>query len=129
MLYLQTNTANQIVRLTLDEARQFLSSPFTNYLLAITHEENSPVGSDLRQVASVVMETQRITTLNITTVGLTLNGRYRYEVYGQNNSTNTDPTNATVVGLCEEGILELLDNTSYFNVPNVTIQDDIIYNG
>lgn len=129
MLYLQTNTANQIVRLTLDEARQFLPSTFTNYLLVITHEENSAVGNDLRQVCSVIMETQRITTLNITTVGLTLNGRYRYEVYGQNSAVNVDPNNVTVVGVCEEGILELLDNTTYFDVPNVTIQDDIIYNG
>lgn len=98
-------------------------------MLVITHEENSPVGSDLRQVCVVIAETQRITTLNVTTVGLTLNGRYRYEVYGQNSATNTDPTNASVVGLCEQGLVELLDGVSYFDVPNVTIQDDIIYNG
>lgn len=128
MLYIQTNTANQIVRLTLDEARQFLPA-YTHYLVVITHEENSSVGSELRQVASIITETQRITTLEITTVGLTLNGRYRYEVYGQNSATNIDVNNAVVVGLCEEGLLELTDNTSYFDVPNVTIQDDIIYNG
>ena len=129
MLYLQTNTANQTIRLTLDEARQYIASTFTNYLIVITHEENSSVGSHLNQVASIISETQRITTLNITTVGLTLNGRYRYEVYGQNSAMNTDPTNASVVGLCEEGLIELNDGTSYFDVPNVTIQDDIIYNG
>jgi len=129
MLYLQTNTANQTIRLTLDEARQYYSTTFTNYLFVITHEENSSVGSDLRQVAVVVSETQRITTLNITTVGLSLNGRYRYEVYGQNSASNTDPNNVAVVGLCEEGLLELSDGVSYFDVPNVSIQDDIIYNG
>lgn len=129
MLYLQTNTANQIVRLTLDEARQYFSTSFTNYLIVITHEENSSVGNDLSQVALVTNETQRITTLTITTVGLTLPGRYRYEVYGQNSATNIDPTNAAVVGLCEEGLVELVNDTSYFDVPNVTIQDDIIYNG
>jgi hypothetical protein len=128
MLYIQTNTANQIVRLTLDEARQFLPA-YTHYLVVITHEENSSVGFELRQVPTVISETQRITTLEITTVGLTLNGRYRYEVYGQNSSTNIDIDSAVVVGLCEEGLLELTDNTSYFDVPNVTIQDDIIYNG
>lgn len=129
MLYLQTNTANQIVRLTLDEARQYYATPFTNYLLVITHEENSIVGNDLRQVVVVIAETQRISTLNVSTVGLTLSGRYRYEVYGQNSATNTDPNDASVVGLCEEGLLELSNNTSYFNVPNVTIQNDIVYNG
>jgi hypothetical protein len=128
MLYLQTNTANQFVRLTLDEARQFLPT-FTNYLIVITHEENSVVGDEIRQVAVVLSETQRITTLQITTVGLTLNGRYRYIVYGQNSSTNIDINNAVVVGVCEQGLVELKDNTIYFDVPNVTIQDDIIYNG
>jgi hypothetical protein len=128
MLYLQTNTSNQFVRLTLDEARQFLPT-FTNYLVVITHEENSIVGDEIRQVAVVLAETQRITTLQITTVGLTLNGRYRYIVYGQNSSTNIDINNAVVVGVCEQGLVELKDNTIYFDVPNVTIQDDIIYNG
>ena len=128
MLYLQTNTANQYVRLTLDEARQFLPA-FTNYLVVITHEENSIVGDEIRQVAIVIGETQRITTLEISTIGLTLNGRYRYTVYGQNSSTNIDTNNAVVVGICEQGLVELKDNTTYFDVPNVTIQDDIIYNG
>jgi hypothetical protein len=128
MLYLQTNTANQFVRLTLDEARQFLPT-FTNYLVVITHEENSSVGDEIRQVAVVIAETQRITTLQISTVGLTLNGRYRYVVYGQNSSMNIDIDNAVVVGICEQGLVELKDNTIYFDVPNVTIQDDIIYNG
>lgn len=129
MLYLFTNTANQVLRLTLDEARQYLPSTYTNYLLVITHEENSPVGSDLRQVCNIVLETQRITTLTVTTVGLTLSGRYRYEVYGQNSAINIDPNNVSVVGLCEEGLIDLTDSATYFDVPTVTINDDIIYNG
>lgn len=129
MLYLNTNTANQTIRLTLDEARQYLDAAYTDYLLVITHEENSTVGSSLYQVADILAENQRITTLKITTVGLHLAGRYRYEVYGQNSSTNIDPDNPSVVGLCEQGLIELTDNQSFFDVPNVSIQDDIIYNG
>ncbi len=129
MLYLQTNTPNQIARLTLDEARQYFSASFTNYLIVITHEENSIVGNELSQVALITNETQRITTLRITTVGLTLPGRYRYKVYGQNSPTNIDPSNAAVVGLCEKGLVELVDSSSFFDVPNVTIEDYIIYNG
>jgi hypothetical protein len=69
----------------------------------------------------------RVTQLTITTVGLTLAGRYRYEVYGQNSAVNTNPTNAAVVGIVERGYAVLNDNTSWFDVPVNTIPNDIIY--
>ncbi len=127
MIYLTTNTANQQVYLSLDEARQYYSTAFTHYLIVLTHEENSTTGSDLAQVATIVNETVRVTQLTITTVGLTLAGRYRYEVYGQNSAVNTNPTNAAVVGIVERGYAVLNDNTSWFDVPINTIPNDIIY--
>jgi hypothetical protein len=127
MIYLNTNTANQQVYLSLDEARQYYSTAFTHYLIILTHEENSTTGSDLAQVATIVNETVRVTQLTITTVGLTLAGRYRYEVYGQNSAVNTNPTNAAVVGIVERGYAVLNDNTSWFDVPVNTIPNDIIY--
>jgi hypothetical protein len=127
MIYLNTNTANQQVYLSLDEARQYYSTAFTHYLIILTHEENSTTGSDLAQVATIVNETVRVTQLTITTVGLTLAGRYRYEVYGQNSAVNTNPTNAAVVGIVERGYAVLNDNTSWFDVPINTIPNDIIY--
>jgi magnesium-transporting ATPase (P-type) len=127
MIYLNTNTANQQVYLSLDEARQYYSTAFTHYLIILTHEENSTTGSDLAQVATIVNETVRFTQLTITTVGLTLAGRYRYEVYGQNSAVNTNPTNAAVVGIVERGYAVLNDNTSWFDVPINTIPNDIIY--
>jgi hypothetical protein len=63
----------------------------------------------------------------VSTVGLTLAGRYRYEVYGQNSAVNIIPTNAAVVGLVERGYLVLQDNTTWFDVPSITIPNDIIY--
>ena len=129
MVYLNTNTANQILRLTLDEARQYYATAFTDYLLIISHEENSNVGNTIAQVPTIVNENQRVTTLEVTTVSLTLPGRYRYEVYGQNSNSNLDPTDASVVGICERGYLYLNDSGIYFEVPTITIQDDIIYNG
>jgi len=129
MVYLNTNTANQTLRLTLDEARQYFSTAFTHYLLILTHEENSTAGNELAQVAVIVNESQRITTLTVTTVGLTLPGRYRYDVYGQNSTVNTDPNDAAVVGLCERGLAQLTDGAIYYDIPNITISDDIIYNG
>ena len=127
MIYLTTNTANQQVYLSLDEARQYYSTAFTHYLIILTHEENSTTGSDLAQVATIVNETVRVTQLTITTVGLTLAGRYRYEVYGQNSAVNTNPTDAAVVGIVERGYAVLNDNTSWFDVPINTIPNDIIY--
>jgi hypothetical protein len=127
MIYLQTNTSDQQVFLSLDEARQYFATPYTNYLIVLTHEENSTTGSKLAQVATVVNENVRITELLITTVGITLAGRYRYEVYGQNSSSNIDPTSGVVIGLCQRGYAVLNHNTTWFDVPVVTIPNDIIY--
>ena len=127
MIYLQTNTSTQQVFLSLDEARQYFATPFTNYLLVLTHEENSTTGNKLAQVATIVNENVRITELEITTVGLTLAGRYRYEVYGQNSNCNIDPTAGVVIGLCQRGYAVLNQNTTWFDVPVVTIPNDIIY--
>ena len=127
MIYLQTNTSNQQVFLSLDEARQYFATAYTHYLMVLTHEENSTTGEKLAQVATIVAENVRITELLITTVSLTLAGRYRYEVYGQNSAVNLDPTNGAVVGLVERGYAVFTQNTTWFNVPVVTIPNDIIY--
>ena len=129
MIYLNTNTASQTIRLSLDEARQYYSTAFTHYLVVLTHEENSTTGVSLAQVATIVSESQRITTLTITTVSLTLAGRYRYYIYGQNSSNNTNPTDASVVGLCEIGWCDMTDAATYYDLPNITINNDVIYNG
>lgn len=127
MIYLFTNQPNQQVFLSLDETRQYFATAFTDYLIVLTHEENSTTGNDLAQVANILNETVRITQLQISTVGLTLAGRYRYEVYGQNSNSNTNPTNGAVVGLLERGYAVLKDNTTWFDVPTDTIPNDIIY--
>jgi magnesium-transporting ATPase (P-type) len=127
MIYLNVNQANQTIYLSLDEARQYYSTAFTNYLFILTHEENSTTGNKLAQVAVIANENVRITQLTVTTVGLTLAGRYRYEVYGQNSAVNTNPTNAAVVGIVERGYVVLQDNTQWFDVPTDTIPNDIIY--
>ena len=127
MIYLNTDTANQTVRLSLDEGRQYYATAFTDYLIVLTHEENSTVGTELAQVATIVAENRRYTQLTITTDTLTIAGRYRYEVYGQNSAVNTDPTNASVVGLIERGTAVLTNNTTYYDVADNIIQNDIIY--
>ena len=129
MVYLQTNTADQHIYLTLDEARQYYSTPYSYYLLVLIHDENSSAGVSLSQVADIVAESQRITHLLITTVSLDLAGRYRYYVYGQTSSTNTDVNDASVVGLAEQGYVVLTDSTVYYDVPTNNMTNDIVYDG
>ncbi len=126
MITLQVNMNDQIVRLTLNEAVQFLPA-YTHYLLVLTHEENSTTGNTKYQIPSLLLENQRITEIEISTIGLLIAGRYRYEVYGQNSSSNLDPDNPAVVGLAERGWMLLVDDQAYYDLPDINLSDDIIY--
>jgi hypothetical protein len=126
MVYLNTNTANQYAWLSLDEGRAYFNVAFTHYLLVMTYEMT---GEQLAQVVEVINENERVTKIRLTTVGLVDAGRYHYEVYGQNSSSNIDPTNASVVGLIEKGLMILQDGTIFFDVSSPTIPVDVIYTG
>ena len=126
MVYLNTNTANQYAWLSLDEGREYFNVAFTHYLLVMTYEMT---GEKLAQVVVVINENERVTKIRLTTVGLLDAGRYHYEVYGQNSSTNTDPTDESVVGKVEEGLMILSNGTNYFDVSTPTIPVDVIYTG
>ena len=128
MIYLTPNTAGQTVRLTLNEGRQYFTTAFTHYLVVILREENATdTGLNLAQVATVVSENDRVTTLTLTTVTLTMKGTYRYEVYGQNSNSNIDPLNAAVVGLVERGTCILDDGALPYDTPTDTIPNDFIF--
>jgi hypothetical protein len=126
---LLTNTPNQILRLTLYESRLYYATPYTDYLIVLTHEEKSGFGASLYQVLNIVNETERITTMTIDTTDLTLAGRYQYVVYGQNSSTNIDPTNPVVIGVVEIGWIYVTDESQGYIIPTIPIDSDIIYNG
>lgn len=126
MIYLLTDTANQTTYLTLNEGRSYYATAFTDYLLVLTYEMT---GETLAQVVSITSENERITTIELTTETLVNAGRYRYEVYGQNSNTNTNPTDASVVGLVEKGIIELTKVVNYYDISNPTIPVDYIYTG
>jgi len=126
MVYLNTNTANQYAWLSLDEGRAYFNVAFTHYLLVMTYEMT---GEQLAQVVEVINENERVTKIRLTTVGLIDAGRYHYEVYGQNSSSNIDPTNASVVGLVEKSLMILQDGTIFFDVSSPTIPVDVIYTG
>jgi hypothetical protein len=126
MVYLNTNTANQYAYLSLDEGRAYFNVAFTHYLLVLTYEMT---GEQLAQVVEVINENERVTKIRLTTVGLVDAGRYHYEVYGQNSSSNIDPTDASVVGLVEKSLMILQDGTIFFDVSSPTIPVDVIYTG
>lgn len=126
MIELNINTADQTVRLTLAEGRLYFNEAFTNYLIVITREERAQTGLDLAQVADVTFEADRYTEINLTTVGLTTPGRYRYFVYGQNSDSNLDPEDDSVVGEVEQGWFNLVSAEVYFEQPTMIIENDTI---
>lgn len=117
MINLQFDTANQTTWMTLAEGRLYYSTAFTHYLMVLTYMDGTigDNGTQLAQVLDVVNENQRSTEVVLTTEGLSPAGQYRYEVYGQNSSSNLDPTNAVVVGLVERGTARISDGTTVFN--------------
>jgi len=134
MNYLQTNTASQTLLLSLEEG-VLLLPPFTDYLLILQNEitlQFFPV------IPILVDSNERITTLSINTdtdepeegcVLITQSGRYNYIIYGQNSNSNLDPEDAVVVGELKRGFIEFTALTEYFDQPNLTIPNDIEYNG
>ncbi len=127
MQELLIDTAGQTIRLTLNEGRSYYSELFSDYLVVITREEKSPSGLLLAQVATLILENERYTEIEITTEGLTTTGQYRYVVYGQNSDSNTNPNDASVVGEVEQGWIKLTGDTELYNVPTITISNDKIY--
>jgi hypothetical protein len=134
MNYLQTNTASQTLLLSLEEG-VLLLSPFTDYLLILQNE----ITLQLFAVIPIVIDSnERITTLSVSTdtddaengsILITQSGRYNYIIYGQNSNSNLDPEDAVVVGELKRGFIEFTALTEYFDQPNLTIPNDIEYNG
>ena len=136
MIYLLKNTAAQLLYLSLKEGELLLANPYTHYLLELTNEQTL---QKLYAIPTKIVENDRYTTIRIgtnantpTAASLLINypARFSYVVYGQNSSTNLDPTNAAVEGVIEKGYLIVEDvTTPRFTEPNLTIDNDITYNG
>jgi len=136
MIYLLKNTAAQLLYLTLKEGELLLANPYTHYLLELTNEQTL---QKLYAIPTKIAENDRYTTIQIgtnantpTAASLLINypARFSYVVYGQNSSTNLDPTNAAVEGIIEKGYLIVEDiTTPRYTEPNLTIDNDITYNG
>jgi hypothetical protein len=136
MIYLLKNTAAQLLYLSLKEGELLLANPYTHYLLELTNEQTL---EKLYAIPTQIAQNDRYTTIQIGTnantplaASLLINypARFSYVVYGQNSSTNLDPTDAVVEGVIEMGYLIVEDiTTPRFTEPNLTIDSDIAYNG
>ena len=136
MIYLIKNTAAQLLYLTLKEGELLLANTYTHYLLELTNEQTL---EKLYAIPTQIAQNDRYTTIQIGTnantplaASLLINypARFSYIVYGQNSSTNLDPADAVVEGVIEKGYLIVEDiTTPRFTEPNLTIDNDIAYNG
>jgi len=105
---------------------------FTNYLVLF---QSMASKEDYYFIGNVDTDNARYTTLEVYTnedsrtsgkVLLTESGLYTYKVWGQNSSTNLNPTDDAVVALLEQGTLNVAGATGY-DIPDITIPDNIIY--
>jgi hypothetical protein len=126
MIYLATNTAGQTIYMNLAESRPFIPT-FTHYLFVFKYDEHGAGGSPVGVVATIGYENWRVTELTLSTVGILLTGRYSYVVYGQNSSSNIDPTNATVQGIVTQGMCMISRDIIYYTAPAITIPSNINY--
>ena len=132
MITLAPNSSTeQFFYLTLQEAKKDFDA-FTNYLVefrSLSSEE------EFYFIADVVTDNARYTKVSINTdanqptaghILLTESGQYSYKVWGQNSTTNLDPTDSRVVAMIERGTLTVTGETGY-DIPSISIPDNVIY--
>jgi len=132
MIHLNPNSATeQFIYLTLQEMKKDLD-PFTHYLIIL---ENMASTDKHAFVGDVEVDNARYTKISVYTnqplgsasrVLLIETGFYTYKAYGQNSSTNLNANDASVVGLLEQGTLNVAGATGY-TIPDITIPDNVIY--
>jgi hypothetical protein len=128
---LPNSSQEQFIYLTLQEMKKDFDA-FTDYLVIFTNVASK---DRLYMIGNVVADNARYTKLSVFTnqplslsgrILLTESGQYGYEVYGQNSTTNLDPTDASVQGLIERGTLTVTGETGY-DIPSISIPDNVIY--
>lgn len=129
MIAVLPNTTNQNVYLTLKERQKDIGA-WTNYLVEIQGE----MSREKRYfIANVAEDNARYTKITINTntedplngdILITETGQYWYKVFAQDSDTNLDPDNATEI---EKGVLHVQTEKEYYNLPEITLPDNIIY--
>ena len=131
MIHLIPNNGTNDVYVTPFEARKFLAA-FSYYLMVL---ENVSTSETFALILNFDIDNERYTHADMPTnnddpvngeILLTESGLYTYKIYGQTSDANLDPTDASVVGLCEMGSCKVSDEPAW-TIPNVTIPDNVIY--
>jgi hypothetical protein len=132
MVTLLPDTAGQSIYLTLKEKNKYMDA-YTDFLVVF---KNMMSNESYYFIGNPATDNERYTKLNIGTnvddalngdIKIVATGQFWYTVYGQNSATNLDPNDASVVGVLEIGILHVLTEEDYFDNPNITIPNNIIY--
>ncbi len=132
MIHLNPNSATeQTIYLTLQEMKKDFDA-FANYLVLF---ENMGSREQIYFIGDVATDNARYTALSIFTnlddplngdILLEETGQFFYKVWGQNSTTNLDPTDASVVALIEEGTLDVAGAIGY-DIPTINVPDNVIY--
>ena len=129
MIHLTPNAASNVVSLSPFQARKYLAT-FTHYLIVLTNEATEATHA---AVLNTSVDNERETKFDLPTdadaageVLITQSGLYTYTVYGQNSSSNTDPADAAVVGICETGAARVTAEAAW-TTPVISIPDNVVY--
>ena len=128
MLYLNPNTGEQILYLTLQDAARDYA--YTHYLFKLV---NRSTQAAFYFVADIETDNPRYTAIRVRTnidntnnVLITEFGEFDYFVFVQNSSTNKDPNNVNVVAQVEQGTLKV-NGPSITSFPTITIPNEFVY--
>lgn len=125
-------TTAQAFNVTPQEARQWTSQNFTVYLFEAISQVSDrayywigarQVDNDRYTQIQINISVDNPTAGNVL---ITERGLFRYTIYGQTSLTNLDPTNASVVGILETGVMRITGETGY-SYPNFATPDSYIY--
>ena len=131
MIRLLPDTASQTIYVSPFQARKYLAT-FTNYLIEFKSQATS---ATFIVVLNVVSDNARYTQATIGThidtplagdIKISDTGLYTYRILGQNSSTNLDPTDASVVGECEVGVLQVIGADAW-TIPDISIPNNVVY--
>ena len=113
------------------QARKFLAT-FTTYLMSLKSEATD---TEIFFIPTIEEDNERFTRIGLPTdnddptngaIRLSKSGLYTYKIWGQNSTTNLDPEDASVVGICEVGACKVTDEVPW-SIPSITIPDNVIY--
>ena len=134
MIRLIESTAGQTIYVSLQESVKHFTTAYDDYLLEF---ENANTNENFYVIGNVDSDNERYTSFDINTDSddavngdiILKKGEYNYTIFGQNSTTNLNPTDAVVVGVLEIGLMRVTSTTTFFEEYDSVIVKDIVYEG